>query len=337
MTNIPDTDNRVTVLGAGSWGTALAILLAGNGFQVSLWGRHRDVMATMAEQRVNTRYLPSIKFPDRLNVEPDFHKAVSAVKRILVVVPSHAFPDTLDRLHAANPEPVTVVWGTKGLAPGGGRLLSELAAERLGKYTALAVISGPSFATEVARQLPAALTVASHDIEAAEVISAWFRNDRTRIYASSDMAGVQLGGAIKNVMAIATGISDGLGLGANSRAALITRGLAELTRLGQAFGGRIETFMGLTGVGDLILTCTDDQSRNRRIGLGLGRGQTLAAVRQHIGQETEGVDATRELYNRSLELGIDMPITTQVYRVLYEGCTPMAAVEALLTRDPSRE
>lgn len=327
----------VTVVGAGSWGTALALLLAGNGIAVRLWGRGREAMAAMARTRTNARYLPGITLPEGVEIVTDFDAALAGAGRVLVVVPSHAFPETLSRLAAAPAPPTTVVWGTKGLAPGGGMLLGDVARERLGPAARLAVISGPSFAGEVARGLPAALTVAAADIAVAEDVATWFRSDRIRIYASDDLPGVQLGGAIKNVMAIATGISDGLGLGANSRAALITRGLAEMTRLGRAFGGRMETFMGLTGVGDLVLTCTDDTSRNRRVGLGIGRGESLDSVRRAIGQEAEGVDAARELYLRSRELGVQMPITTEVYRVLYEGIAPTAAVESLLSREPGRE
>ncbi len=327
----------ITVIGAGSWGTALALVVAGNGIPVRLWGRNAEAMGHMREFRENQRYLPGIEFPPDLHIEPVFERAVRDSSRFLVVVPSHAFPNTLKKLRAGNNGAVTVVWGTKGLTPGNGRLLSDTARDILGGESLLAAISGPSFAREIARGQPAALTVASTDIDSSEAIATWFRNDHIRIYPSDDLPGVQLGGAIKNVMAIATGISDGLELGANSRAALITRGLAEMNRLGQAMGGRIETFMGLTGVGDLILTCTDDQSRNRRVGLGLGQGKTLETIRIEIGQEAEGIDATRELYTRSRTLGVDMPITTQVYRVLYEAVSPGQAVRALMSRGPVRE
>jgi glycerol-3-phosphate dehydrogenase (NAD(P)+) len=230
-----------------------------------------------------------------------------------------------------------VAWATKGLEPGTGKLLSQAAAEVLGGTGELGVISGPSFAREVAMGLPTALTVAAEREETAQVIAQWLRNSRLRVYTSGDMAGVQLGGAIKNVIAIAAGISDGLGFGANARAALITRGLAELTRLGVAMGGRPETFMGLAGAGDLVLTCTDDASRNRRLGLGLGRGRNLAEILAGIGQEVEGVATARELYHLALKRGVEMPITEQVYRVLYEGVPPQEAVETLLRREPKQE
>jgi len=199
------------------------------------------------------------------------------------------------------------------------------------------VVSGPTFAREVALNMPSALTVASDNVKVTEEVASWLRNERVRVYTSGDIAGVQLGAAIKNVMAIAAGISDGLGFGANARAALITRGLAELTRLGVAMGGKAETFMGLTGAGDLILTCTDDSSRNRRVGLALGRGQKLPEILAELGQEAEGVATARELYQLAMKLDVDMPITEQVYRVLYENLAPHAAVEALLRREPRQE
>jgi glycerol-3-phosphate dehydrogenase (NAD(P)+) len=216
-------------------------------------------------------------------------------------------------------------------------LLSQVAGEVLAGGCSPAVISGPTFAREVALNMPTALTVASESEPVAEEVASWLRNERVRVYTSGDVAGVQLGGAIKNVMAIAAGISDGLGFGANARAALITRGLAELTRLGVAMGGQKETFMGLTGAGDLILTCTDNASRNRRVGLALGQGKKLPDILSGLGQEAEGVATARELYQLAKRLNVEMPITTQVYRVLYEHLPPQAAVEALLSREPRQE
>jgi glycerol-3-phosphate dehydrogenase (NAD(P)+) len=230
-----------------------------------------------------------------------------------------------------------IAWATKGLEPGSGRPLSEVGREILGPEAALAVVSGPTFAKEVALGLPTAFTVAATSHAAAERVAAWLRGERTRVYVNSDFAGVQLGGAIKNVIAIAAGISDGLGFGANARAALITRGLAELTRLGVAMGGKKETFMGLTGAGDLILTCTDNLSRNRRLGLGLGEGRQLSDVMSQIGQEVEGVATARELHQLASRLQVEMPITEQVYKVLFEDLAPQAAVEALLKREPRAE
>lgn len=331
------------VIGAGSWGTALAILLAGNLPHVRLWGWQRGEMEQMARARSNPLYLPGIRFPDALRIEPDLDRLVEASEAFLIVLPSHAFRSGLSQLRNSllsagrDPREVVIVWGTKGFEPESGQLLSEVLTDVMGRNARYAAISGPSFAGEVARGLPTALTAASPDSDIAEQVAGWFRTPSTRIYTSNDVIGVQLGGAIKNVIAIATGISDGLGFGANARAALITRGLAELTRLGKALGGRAETFMGLTGVGDLVLTCTDDQSRNRRVGLGIGAGHALEEVLTDLGQEAEGVNTARELYRKSSELAVEMPITTEVYRVLHQGRDPKQAVQALLAREPKAE
>lgn len=327
----------VAVLGSGAWGTALAVLLARNGYPVRLWGHDRQQIERLAQDRANTSNLPGVPLPREIQPVADLASSAQSVNDFLVAVPSHAFAQTLERLRPLlNNRPV-VAWATKGLQPGSGRLLGDVAQELLANRASLAVISGPTFAGEIARGLPAALTVAAKQAGVAERVSAWLRNDRVRVYTSEDMAGVQLGGAIKNVMAIAAGISDGLGFGANARAAVITRGLAELARLGVGMGGKPETFMGLTGAGDLILTCTDNASRNRRVGLGLGQGRRLAEVLADVGQEAEGVATARELYRLAQQQGIEMPITEQVYRVLYENFPPQAAVEALLKRGPRPE
>jgi glycerol-3-phosphate dehydrogenase (NAD(P)+) len=327
----------ITVLGAGSWGTALAVLIARNGRRVHLWGPDAARLATLQHERENRRYLPGIRFPEHLNTRDDLAAACRESNDILVAVPSHAFRATLEALVPHRRDGALLAWATKGLEPRSGKLLSEVVRESLGDGRDTAVISGPSFAREVAIGLPTALTAAAAETAVAEAVAAWLRSDRLRVYTSCDVAGVQLGGAIKNVIAIAAGISDGLGFGANARAALITRGLAELTRLGVALGGRAETFMGLTGAGDLILTCTDNSSRNRRLGLGLGEGRPLAAMLATIGQEVEGVATARELHQLAARRGIEMPITEQVYRVLYEDVAPQAAVEALLSREPKPE
>lgn len=327
----------IAVLGAGAWGTALSVLLARNGRRVWLWGNDPKQLERLARERVNAAALPNTALPSLVEPSPGLDMIVRKARDFLIAVPSHAFRATLGALRADLNTDATIAWATKGLEPGSGRLLSEVAREALGDSAALAVISGPTFAGEIARGLPAALTVAALQPAVAEHVAVWLRNERVRVYTNDDLAGVQLGGAIKNVMAIAAGISDGLGFGANARAALITRGLAELTRLGVALGGKRETFMGLTGAGDLILTCTDNTSRNRRVGLGLGRGRALADVLREIGQEAEGVATARELYRVAQARRIDMPITEQVYRVLYESLAPQAAVEALLKRDPRPE
>jgi len=327
----------ITVLGAGSWGTALAVLMARNGRRVHLWGPDAARLATCQHERENRQYLPGVRFPERLHTRDDLAGLCRDSADILVAVPSHAFRTTLAAVKPQLRDDSVLAWATKGLEPGSGQLLSAVAAETLGEAVSTAMVSGPSFAREVAIGLPTALTCAAAREDIAESVAGWLRNDHFRVYTSNDVAGVQLGGAIKNVIAIAAGISDGLGFGANARAALITRGLAELTRLGVAMGGRVETFMGLTGAGDLILTCTDNTSRNRRLGIGLGQGRPLAAMLSTIGQEVEGVATARELHKMSGQLGVEMPITEQVYRVLYEDLPPQSAVEALLSREPRAE
>ena len=327
----------VAVLGAGSWGTALGLLLARNGHAVQLWGHDAAQCAQLARARENAHYLPGIHFPDSLHIEANLARLAGTTQQFLLAVPSHAFRATLKALKPHLDSGATLAWATKGLEPGSGKLLSAVLAEELPTLRAYGVVSGPSFAREVALDLPTALTVASSDTTVAERIAQWLRNERVRVYTSTDVTGVQLGGAIKNVIAIAAGISDGLGFGANARAALITRGLAELTRLGLALGGRAETFMGLTGAGDLILTCTDNASRNRRLGLALGQGGRLSGILREIGQEVEGVATAREVYALAKARKVELPITEQVYRVLYENLSPQTAVEALLRREPRPE
>ncbi|WP_296899440.1 NAD(P)H-dependent glycerol-3-phosphate dehydrogenase [Thiohalocapsa sp.] len=325
----------IAVIGAGSWGTGLSVLFAGNGHFVRLWGHVPAHVATLKKDRENRRHLPGVSFPPRLHPEPDLAAAVAAVAEVVVVVPSHAFRAIITALATtvAGGSPLSLP--THRFHPEARGLLTEAAAELLPEHD-LAVISGPSFAREVARGLPTAVTVAATSSAHAERVAAYLHNETFRAYTSADLIGVQVGGATKNVMAIAAGISDGLGFGANARAALITRGLAEITRLGVALGGQGETFVGLAGLGDLALTCTDDQSRNRRMGLALARGLSVEAARKEIGQAVEGVKTTREVYRLSRRLGVDMPITVQVYRVLYEGLAPHDAVHMLLHR-PQRE
>ncbi len=332
-----DPKSTIAVLGAGSWGTALAVLLARNGHAVTLWGHDAAHMARVAHDRCNSAFLPGIAFPDNLSVSDDLVSLAAATRRFLLVVPSHAFRAVLTALQPHLSGEVVVAWATKGLDPGSGKLLSQVGDEILGSTVASGIVSGPTFAQEVANGLPTAVTVASADAAVAEGIAQWLRNDRVRVYTSQDRIGVELGGAVKNIMAIATGISDGLGFGANARAALITRGLAEMRRLGAAMGGRSETFMGLAGLGDLILTCTDDQSRNRRVGLALGKGRPLKLALADLGQVAEGVVTAREVHALAQRLQVDMPITEQVYRVLWESLSPQAAVEALLRREPRQE
>lgn len=325
----------IAVLGAGAWGTALSVLLGLNGHPVLLWGNDARRLERLVSEGAEVAGISGVRLPSNVAPRSDLEATARDANYFLIAVPSHAFRATLQRLGVAGKGAI-VAWATKGLEPGSGKLLSEVAAETI-RPSSLAVLSGPTFASEIARGLPAALTVAATDGSTAEQVASWLRNERVRVYTTDDVRGVQLGGAIKNVMAIAAGISDGLGFGANARAALITRGLAELVRLGVAMGGKRETFMGLAGAGDLVLTCTDNTSRNRRVGLGLGQGRNLNDVLAEIGQEAEGVATARELHRLAQRVQVEMPITEQVYRVLYENLSPHAAVEALLRRDPRPE
>lgn len=331
------SSNAVSVLGAGSWGTALAILLARNGVPVRLWGHEPHHVQRLAAEHCNTEFLPGIEFPALLEPKAQLQQAVRGAEHVLVAVPSHAFRHMLQDLEPLLETGRGVVWATKGLEMQSGKLLHEVARDVLGEDRPLAVISGPTFAGEVARGLPTAATVASGDTQFASRIASLFHGDSFRAYTSEDMVGVQLGGAVKNVLAIAAGIADGLGFGANARAALITRGLAETLRLGLRLGGQPETFMGLAGVGDLVLTCTDNQSRNRRFGLALAAGQDPEQARAQIGQVVEGAQTARVVMRMAREQDVEMPITEQVYRVLYEQLDPREAVHALFCRAQKAE
>ena len=331
-------DASVTVLGAGSYGTALAICLARNNTPTVLWGRDAKQLSVMADSRQNERYLPGASFPDALSVESDLASAVAHSRDILVVVPSHAFKGMLEQLAPLLHDSQRIVWATKGLEPGSGRLLKEVALEVLGDKYPLAVLSGPTFAKEMAAGLPTAISLSSTDDEFIDAMAAKLHCARSfRVYKNPDFTGVQLGGAVKNVIAIGAGLADGLGFGANARTALITRGLAELTRLGVKAGAQPETFMGMAGLGDLVLTCTDNQSRNRRFGLALGKGTSVDNAMQEIGQVVEGYRNTEEVVILARKLGVEMPICEQIYAVLYEGKSPKDAALALLGRELKSE
>ncbi|QLH41302.1 MAG: NAD(P)-dependent glycerol-3-phosphate dehydrogenase [Coxiellaceae bacterium] len=329
--------DAITVIGAGSWGTALALLLAHNGETVNLWHHRPEQIQAMAQQRCNARYLPDIPLPDNLNLQIDIGQALANAGTILLVVPSHAFARMVDLCVPWLRPNTKVVWGTKGLEPETGRLLHEVVAEKLGADTAMAVLSGPSFAREVALGMPTAVTIAANQVGFAAELQQQFHASYFRVYTSDDLLGVQVCGVVKNVLAIAVGASDGLGLGANARAALITRGLTEMARLGTALGGKRETFMGLAGLGDLVLTATDNQSRNRRFGVALGEGKDLFSLQQGMMNVTEGVSNVATVYRLAASLGVDMPIVEQVYKVLHQNLTPAAAMKALLMRDPKTE
>ena len=323
---------RVAVLGAGAWGTALASVLSAR-LEVALWARDPAQAAAMVKSRRNERYLPGIEIPPAVEVVADLARATARAELTLLATPVAGLRDVLGRL----PQAAAPVWLCKGFEEGSGLLPHQIVEEVLGAGARCGALSGPSFAAEVARGLPCALTLAARDAAFARDSAALLHGGRMRVYYSADLVGVEIGGAVKNVMAIAAGISDGLGLGLNARAALITRGLAEIARLGAAFGGSPETLFGLAGAGDLILTATGDLSRNRRVGLELARGRGLAEVLAGLGHVAEGVRSAKEVARIAVARGVDMPVTDAVNAVLEATLSPAKAVERLLSRDPKME
>jgi len=325
---------KIAILGAGAWGSALAIALCAR-HEVTLWSRDRGLADAITAARRNARYLPEAAFPDRVTVTAEFGAALSGGDLALVATPTAALRAVLESVRAAG-FAGAVVWACKGFEQTSAKLPHEIAADALGARPC-GTLSGPSFALEVARGLPTALTLAARDAEFAGRIARELHQPTLRVYYSTDLAGVEICGAVKNVLAIAAGISDGLGLGLNARAALITRGLAELARLGAALGGRAETFMGLAGAGDLILTCTGELSRNRRVGLLLAKGEPLDAVLGKLGHVAEGVFSARAVESLAARKGVEMPITRAVCAVLFRGASAAEAARQLLARDPREE
>ncbi|TXK60766.1 NAD(P)H-dependent glycerol-3-phosphate dehydrogenase [Alkalisalibacterium limincola] len=332
-----DSHPRVVVLGAGSWGTALAAQAARNGLPTTLWGRDAAQVEAINRDHENPRYLAGVALPEGLRATTDLAEAVADAELVLVVVPSHAFTETIQALAPLRPQAAGVAWATKGFEPGSGRFLHEVAQELLGPDVPLAVVTGPSFAKEVAQGLPTAVTVHSTAEDFAQQVAEALHGDSFRAYTGNDMLGAELGGAMKNVLAVATGVADGMQLGLNARAGLITRGLNEMLRLNKALGGRSETLMGLSGLGDLVLTCTGDLSRNRRLGLALGRGEKLADAVAAIGQVVESIQTADEVMRLATRHGLDLPISALVQRVLHEEITPVEGVQMLLARDQKPE
>ena len=328
---------NISILGAGAWGTALAMTLAER-HAVVLWGRNAAVMAQSAASRETSTALPGFKLPDSLNITSDLDAAVAHVGRhgLLIVATAVAGLRPLAQRLKAHAIP-NIVWLCKGLEESTQRLPHQIVREELGEGVPAGALSGPSFAQEVARGLPCALTIASTDAALCELVVAAVHGRTIRVYSSDDLVGVEVGGAVKNILAIATGTVDGLGLGLNARAALITRGLAEITRLGVALGGRAETFMGLTGMGDLLLTCTGDLSRNRKVGLGLAQGKPLETIVTELGHVAEGVRCAQAVRSLARDIGVEMPITDAVAGVLFDGDAPRDMVARLLSRDPRSE
>jgi glycerol-3-phosphate dehydrogenase (NAD(P)+) len=326
----------MTVIGAGSWGTALAIQLAREGHPTQLWGRDGAQLDAMRGARRNQRYLPDAGFPDNLQVARDLRYALERSRDALIAVPSHAFRATLELIKPHLGSGTRVAWATKGFETATGMLPHQVAQQVLGARPG-AVLSGPTFAREVGAGLPTAMTVASADERFAKELAVSLSGPNFRAYTQTDIMGVEVGGAVKNVIAIGSGIADGMGFGANTRVALITRGLAEMMRLGVKLGAVRETFMGLAGLGDLVLTCTDDQSRNRRFGIALGRGQSLSEAQNAIDQVVEGLPAARAVHDVAQRLTVDMPICREIFGVTHEGKAVRAAVQALMGREVRSE
>ena len=327
-----DTAAALAVLGAGSWGTALAIQFARAGHPTRLWGRDIAQQTVMASERRNARYLPDAPFPDRLSVARNLDEALRGAGEILIAVPSHALRKLLKEIAPRLGEHVRLAWATKGFELETGLLPHQVAREILGDRRSFAVLSGPTFAREVGGGLPTAMTIASADEAFATELAKSLSGGNFRAYTSNDIVGVEVGGAVKNVLAVGAGLADGLGFGANTRVALITRGLVEMTRLGVALGAKRETFMGLAGLGDLVLTCTDDQSRNRRFGLLLAAGKSAEDALAEIGQVVEGYLAARAVHGVAARQHVDMPICDGIYRLLYEGLPAREVVKALMSR-----
>jgi len=328
--------STIALFGAGSWGTALAMQLARNGLYVNLWGHRGDHIERLIRERENAAYLPGIKLDKNIKPTASMEDCMQHAQIVLIAIPSKTFRHFLRTLKTHIGPGISVFWATKGFEIDTGKFLHQLVCEELPGHH-YGVVSGPTFASEVARGLPAAITCAGDDVSATSLFAGLLHGNRFRCYTSSDVIGVELGGALKNIIAIAVGAADGLGFGANTRAALMTRGLSEVMRLGHSLGARQETLMGLAGLGDLILTCTDDQSRNRRFGLAIGKGKSVQEAENEVGQTVEGLRAAKAIYLMARELELDLPIMAQVYYVLYEGKKPLDAVKSLEDRPQKAE
>ncbi len=331
-------NTSIGVIGAGAWGTALAIHLAKHHDHISLWARDPQALEDIISNKENKRYLPGCKLPDNIVARPDLPTLIQQSTHILIAVPSLAMRTMMQTINQnASDDIHGIIWACKGLEQGSGKFLHQVAEEELNNNINIAILSGPSFALEVGKGLPTAVTIASSNIEFAKEVAGLFHHALFRTYVSTDVTGVEIGGAFKNVLAIAAGINDGLAFGANARAALITRGIAEMLRLGKQLNVNLETFTGLSGIGDIVLTCTEDMSRNRRFGLGLGSGKKANEIEKEIGQVIEGKYAAKVIYDLAQKLGIELPITTQVYEVLYNNKPARQAVEDLLSRSLKNE
>ena len=326
----------VAVLGAGSWGTALAIQLARNDLQVNLWGHLPEHIERLIEQRENSEYLPGFALASNIQPQVSLQTAITGCKFLLIAIPSKGFRSLLQTLKPMLADDTALFWASKGFEIETGMLLHEVVDQELPSHR-YGIVSGPTFASEVARGLPAAIACAGNHQATTAAFAERLRGHHFRAYTSTDIIGVELGGALKNVLAIAVGIADGLGFGANTRAALMTRGLSEIMRLGTRLGAEPETMMGLAGLGDIILTCTDNQSRNRRFGIAIGQGMSVAQAEIEVEQTVEGLRAAKAIHNKALQLELDLPIIREVYRVLYDNKNPQDAVADLEKRPQGQE
>ncbi|URJ28723.1 NAD(P)H-dependent glycerol-3-phosphate dehydrogenase [Blochmannia endosymbiont of Camponotus sp. C-046] len=328
----------ITVLGAGSYGTAIAIALSRNGHTILLWGHNVTHIQQLKTSRCNQNYLPDITFPSSLYLETSLSAAVSTCRNLLIAVPSHVFSHVVMRLKPNLKNNTRIIIASKGLEPKTGRLLQDVTHDILGKNIPIAIISGPTFAKELAMGLPTAISLASNDTRLSyDLQNILHCSKNLRIYSNTDTIGIQIAGVVKNIIAIGAGISDGIGFGSNARTALITRGLVEMSRLGIAIGAMPDTFMGLSGLGDLILTCTDNQSRNRRFGVLLGQGFNIHHAQKKIGKTIEGFCNIKEVYMLSVKYKVDMPITEQTYQILYQNKNVHDAAHSLLERTQKEE
>ena len=327
-------NNKVAVLGAGSWGTALSVVLAHNGYDVNIWSRNKTIIQDVNEKHENVFYLPSFYLPETIVGKNTIEEAVEGAGMVLVVIPSHAMRETAQLLKPFLKKNMLLIHATKGLEASTSKTMSQVLSEELPDYESdkIAVISGPSHAEEVIRKFPTTVVVSSKDLDTAKKLLPYFHNDFFRVYTNSDMLGVELGGALKNIIALAAGISDGIGYGDNTKAALFTRGLAEMTRLGVSMGAKQETFLGLAGVGDLMVTCSSQLSRNWRTGYRLGRGEPLHLILNSMGMVVEGVKSTRVAMELSEKFNVDMPLTQCLYDILFNQIHPDIAKDRLMKR-----
>ena len=327
---------RIAILGDGGWGTTLAVLLSRKGYTVTLWGAFDNYTKVMAKSRLNPKFLPGLRIPSQIEITSDLSRAVNGKGLIVLAIPSQYTRQALKKIRGNFNSSAVFLSVTKGIEISSMKRISEVVHEELGPVK-LAVLSGPTIAREVAKGIPTAAVIASHNIEIRKFLQNVFNTEKFRVYTNADIIGVELGGSLKNVIAIACGVSDGLGFGTNTKAAILARGLAEISRLGRAMGAKLETFSGISGLGDLVTTCISKESRNRFVGEQIGRGKTLKEIHKHMQMVAEGVPTAKSAYALSKKYKVEMPITKEVYRLLYKNKSPLQAVRDLMTRRSKEE